>query len=344
MRHTPNHLKYQTAQNPVQVISDFNKPLDDTSKKSIDSLPKSRLTGKPVLHFVHANGFVGECYMSLFEIWSQYFTVVAIMRFGTHSDYAIDDNWHSLTWQVADSIDKTCQIHGVASLVAVGHSVGAMTSLQAYYKNSAKISQIIALDPPLLMGRTAVLWHLAKYIDRQNNNHTIMDRISPSGKSKHRRDVFDNRQHAYDNFKDKQLFKRFDERAFLAYINHGMCHQKNNINANNADTQLVDVNNSNQADIHFDDTPVTLTIGKDKEVAIFRTIPTWSWYHKPKTKAGITLIVGDDSHFTKMGSYTGASTVLGLTVLYHKGTHMFALEYPQSVATLVLDVIAQNIS
>lgn len=303
--------KKAPPQNPIPIQSMMIQSM-------IEHLPKSRLTGKPVLHFVHANGFVGECYQALFEIWTQYFTVVAIMRFGNNPNYPIDDNWQGLTDEVADSIAKTCQQHGIATLVAVGHSVGAMTSLQAVYRGNANISQLVALDPPLLMGRTAMAWHLAKWLDQKRGNHAMMDKLSPSGKSKFRRDVFACRNQAYQALRDKGLFADFDERAFLAYIHHGM----------------TDLPNGQ----------VGLSIAKKHEVAIFRTIPTWTWYKKPSTTTPITLIVGKNSHFTQMGSYQKACDVFGLPLVYHQGSHMFALEYPISVAQMVLDTIANTIN
>lgn len=315
-------IQLSTAKpNPTNVISDFHVHFDDKSLLSaIDTLPKSKLTQKPVLHFVHANGFVGECYTPLFEIWEKYFTVVAIMRFGMNANYPIDNDWQGLTAEVADSIAHACDTHGVPNLVAVGHSVGGMTSLQATLQGNPQISQLVALDPPLLMGRTSAIWYLAKMLDRKRGNHAMMDTISPSKLSKRRRDVFDSRKQAYDNFRDKGLFKGFDERAFLGYINFGM-------------TDLPSDDNPNQ---------VTLTISRDSEVAIFRNIPTWTWYKQPTTTTPITLVVGDGSHFTQMGSYALAEQILNLNVIYHQGSHMFALEQPDSVATLVLSLIAKQ--
>lgn len=317
----PTQLSTATP-NPTKVISNFHDDFDEKSLLvAIKNLPKSKLTDKPILHFVHANGFVGECYTPLFEIWEKYFTVVAIMRFGMNPDYSINNDWLGLTDEVSDSIAQACKTHGVPSLVAVGHSVGGMTSLQATLRNNPHISQLVALDPPLLMGRTSLLWYLAKMIDKNNNNHAMMDTISPSKLSKRRRDVFDSREQAYDNFRDKGLFKGFDERAFRGYIDFGM-------------TDLPTADNPNQ---------VTLTISREAEVAIFRNIPTWTWYKKPTTNTPINLVVGDVSHFTDMGSYMLAEQVLGLNVWYHKGSHMFPLEQPSSVATLVLAIIAQQI-
>ncbi len=49
-----------------------------------------------------------------------------------------------------------------------------------------------------------------------------MDKLSPAGMSKHRRDVWDSREDAYDKLRHKGFFKDFDERSFQGYIEHGL--------------------------------------------------------------------------------------------------------------------------
>lgn len=316
-----SHAKTAPLSNTIHDTHDFDKQFDDRALwKALDKLPKSKLSCKPVLHFVHANGIVGECYAPLFKIWQKYFTIIAITRFGMNPNYSIDNHWHDLTNEVADSIEHACMTHGISNLIAVGHSVGAMTSLQATLRNHSSINQLVALDPPLLMGRNSILWHLAKYIDWQNGNHAMMDSISPSKHSKHRRTTFDDRKQAYDSLRHKGLFKNFDERSFQAYINFGM-----------SDTPSHDKPNQ-----------VSLSISRDAEVAIFRTIPTWAWYQKCKTTTPITIVAGSTSHFTKMGSYHLAQQLFEFNLCHHQGSHMFPLEQPDSVANLVLDLIIKQ--
>lgn len=288
---------------------------------SFDHLPKSTLTGKPILHFVHANGFPSLTYQPLFEVWEQVFTVEFIALFGTDCNYPPDNHWQSLTHQVLDNIDKICKKHGVPHVVAVGHSVGAVTTLQASAIDPTHISQIIALDPSLLMGKNSFIAQCAKIADHALHRlpkyrHYFMDKISPAGKSKHRKDTFDSREIAHDNLRPKGLFKAFDENAFQLYIEHGFLPK---------------------------DDKFTLAIPKAIEVAIFRTMPSLYWAKSLTLFRPTTLIAGQDSYFTHIGSYHKVANKWGIHVIYTSGTHMFPLEHPNKVSKLVLEIIDQQI-
>lgn len=286
-----------------------------------DHLPKSALTGKPILHFVHANGFPSLTYTPLFEHWERVFTVEFIALFGTDTTYPPDNHWQSLTHQVLDNIDKICKKHSVPHVVAVGHSVGAVTTLQACTIDPTNISQIIALDPSLLMGKNSFITQCAKIADHALHRlpkcqHYFMDKISPAGKSKHRKETFDSREIAHDSLRPKGLFKVFDENTFKLYIEHGFLPK---------------------------DGKVSLAIPKAVEVAIFRTMPSLYWAKSLTLFRPTTLIAGQDSYFTHIGSYHKVANKWGIDVIYTNGTHMFPLEYPNEVAKLVLKTICQQI-
>lgn len=170
------------------------------------------------------------------------------------------------------------------------------------------------------MTRPSLLWHVAKNIDKLPlMNHRLMDKLSPSGISKHRRDVWDSRAEAYDKMRHKGFFKNFDERSFQGYIDYGL-HQRA-------------------------DGKVTLAIPKSKEVAVFRTNPSWYWLapnHAPKVP--VTLIIGKDSIFLKRRFPQQIQSRLRIHYITHAGGHMFPLEYPESVAQQVLKLIEQQLS
>ncbi len=288
----------------------------------LDSLPKSKLTGKPVLHFVHANGVPSPTYLPILDRLAEYFTIERIDRLGTHPNYPVDNHWQSLTRQVADSIDDACYKHGVSTVVAVGHSVGAMTTMQSLLANPKPISQAVLLDPSLLTGKNSLTWHLAKTVDDQlarvpSLAHRLIDRLSPAGKSKYRKDTFDSYDAAYQALRDKTLFKPFDERCFELYIQHGF--------------------------VPTADGKVTLAIPKSVEVAIFRTIPSLYWLKSINPKRPMTIIAGKDSHFTRIGSYRDAADKFGLTVQYVDGGHMFPLERPDAISDEILATILRQI-
>ena len=107
---------------------------DEIDLQTFATLPISKITQKPVIHFAHANGMPSAVYQPFFENLAEFFTIEYISMLGDTPDYPVDDHWRSLTQQIIDSVKNTCEKHGVTQVVGVGHSLGAMCTLQALYR------------------------------------------------------------------------------------------------------------------------------------------------------------------------------------------------------------------
>lgn len=294
--------------------------MSEVNLQSFASLPISKITQKPVIHFAHANGMPSPVYEPFFEKLAEFFTIEYISMLGDTPDYPVDNQWRSLTQQIVDSVKDTCKKHGVKQVVAVGHSLGAMCTLQALYRAPEYFSQAVLMDPPWIYGKVSLLWHLAKTADRLPwMNNRLMDKLSPAGVSKHRRDVWDSREDAYDKLRHKGFFKNFTERSFQGYIEHGL-HERA-------------------------DGKVTLAIPKASEVAVFRTNPSWYWLTPNRApKVPVTLIIGEDSIFLKRRFPQQIKSRLRIPYITHAGGHMFPLEHPESVSEQVLALIEKQLS
>lgn len=293
---------------------------DKINLQTFAALPVSKITKKPVIHFAHANGMPSAVYQPFFDSLSEFFTIEYIAMLGATPDYPVDNHWRSLTQQIVDSVKDTCEKHGVTQVIGVGHSLGAMCTLQALYRSPKYFTQAVLMDPPWIYGKVSLLWHLAKTADKLPlMNNRLIDKLSPAGVSKYRRDVWDSRAEAYEKMRHKGFFKNFDERSFQGYIDHGL-HTRA-------------------------DGKVTLAIPKDNEVAVFRTNPSWYWLAPNRApKSPVTLIIGEDSLFLKRRFPQQVKSRLGIPYQTHAGGHMFPLEQPESVAQQVLTVIKQQLS
>lgn len=292
---------------------------DTINLQTFAALPVSKITKKPVIHFAHANGMPSAVYQPFFESLAEFFTIEYIAMLGATPDYPVDNHWRSLTQQIIDSVKNTCEKHEVSQVIGVGHSLGAMCTLQALYRAPTHFAQAVLMDPPWIYGKVSLLWHLAKTADKLPfMNHRLIDKLSPAGVSKYRRDVWDSRAEAYEKMRHKGFFKNFDERSFQGYIDHGL-----HLRA---------------------DGKVTLAIPKANEVAVFRTNPSWYWLAPNRApKPPVTLIIGADSLFLKRRFPQQVTSRLGIPYQTHAGGHMFPLEQPESVAQQVLTVIQQQL-
>ena len=70
---------------------------NDHKAQRFASLPVSKLTQKPVLHFAHANGMPSAVYAPFFDGLAEFFTIEYIPMLGETSGYPVDNNWRSLT-------------------------------------------------------------------------------------------------------------------------------------------------------------------------------------------------------------------------------------------------------
>ncbi len=246
---------------------------------------------KPILHFAHANGIPSACYRKLFNALATDYQIVTIPIIGMSPKYPVDNHWQSLVEQVADSIRRQS---GGKPVVVLGHSLGAMTSYMAAHRYPELFKALIMLDPPLINGLGAYMLHAAKLLGIDEN-------MTPAGRSKNRREVWESRTEAARSLRPKALFKPFDAECFADYIQYGLTECQEG---------------------------VRLTIPASTEVAVFRTTPTNPWRYWRKLKMPAAVIVGKSSHFAKTGCPERLAKQQPVKLIYTEGGHMFPLERP----------------
>lgn len=269
---------------------------------------------KPLIHFAHANGIPSQTYRYLFELLSDEFDIVYIPQLGTNPNYPVDEGWQQLTQQVIDNVKSELAKRGQQQLIGLGHSLGALCTLQACYREPQLFSQAVILDPPLMHGRYAMLVHWAK-----RNSPKLLDKLTPAGLSSRRRDVWSSREDAQASLRPKAFYQNFDERCFADFMQYG-----------------------------FESLPtgeVTLAIPKAVEVAVFRTNPSLYWLKPTYPPAmPVTQLVGADSIFYQRGFPQAVKEQMGVDFEVHVGGHMFPLEYPESTVKQIKAIIHAHMS
>ncbi|OUY05713.1 alpha/beta fold hydrolase [Acinetobacter populi] len=261
---------------------------------------------KPLIHFAHANGIPSQTYQKLFDALSDEFDIIYVPLIGTDPHYPVTDQWQLLVQQVIDSIETQAQGRQV---IAVGHSLGSLLSFMASNLRPDLISQVIMLDPPLIMGKSSFAFHVAKLFSPK-----LVDKMTPAGLSSRRRDHWDSREQAANLLRTRGFFKGFDQQCFDDYIRYGL---------------MEDVQQGG----------VTLTIPKAVEVEIFRKNPSLWWLPQPKPKVPVHLLVGQESLFLKKKFPQQAQKKLGIPYTVVPGGHMFPLEYPLQTVEKIKSLI-----
>lgn len=258
---------------------------------------------KPKLHFAHANGFPAGCYRKLFGLLEPDFDIFYIEKMAHSPEFPLNDNWESTGDEIIHNIEK----HANEPVIGVGHSFGSLSTLQAALKRPDLFSQIIILDPPLVTGVfTSALIYFFKTFG-------LMDRITPAGISKNRRQEWPSFDETFEYFRKRSLFKYFSDEAIKDYINSAMTLQE--------------------------DGSVKLHYSVQIECDVFRTMPHNLEFKRTPLPIPSTLIHGDNSDVLKIKYAKRLNKFHGMKLVPTKGTHLFPMEYPEESAQTIKQVI-----
>jgi len=256
----------------------------------------------PLIHFAHANGFPSACYGRFLRGLEQAGTVLQVPLLCHDPALPVNAGWTNMADEVAASVRRQASV----PVIGVGHSMGGLSTLIAAHRHPGLFAGVIMLDPPAMNGLPGLMMGLAKLTGQ-------IDRVTPAGRSKHRREVWPDREAARANLEGKALFRDFEPECFDDYLRHG----------------LVDVPEG-----------VRLRYRVAAEVAVFRNGPWNMWaYRRPTGLPGV-VITGEDSEFRRLHIHERLARQQRFRHLSLPGGHMFPLEYPDETADCVMRLIA----
>ena len=164
--------------------------------------------------FCHANGFPSGSYTEFFEFYKKQMSeellpITLTPLDKTFSMYEAARNWHDYSWDLIKKIERLQR-----PIVGVGHSMGAILLLKAAVEKPDFFNELILFDPTILLKRFIYLSnYLPKFITRKF--HPV------ASKAYRRKDKFISYQAAFDNLREKKLFKYFSDEALWNYVNAG---------------------------------------------------------------------------------------------------------------------------
>ncbi|MFZ5723332.1 MAG: alpha/beta fold hydrolase [Pseudomonadota bacterium] len=165
---------------------------------------------RPLVVFSHANGFPAGSYRKLFDELSQTADIIAPDMLGHDPAWPVDDNWGNLASELLAFIRARAD----RPVYGVGHSLGAMVTFFAAYREPQRFRGIVMLDPPVINGLGAYSFQLLKWLGRA-------DPLTPAGKSRFRRTSWPSREAALADLARKKLFAAFDPDCLRDYVESG---------------------------------------------------------------------------------------------------------------------------
>ncbi|WP_180065016.1 MULTISPECIES: alpha/beta fold hydrolase [unclassified Acinetobacter] len=262
---------------------------------------------KPLIHFAHANGVPSRVYQKLFDLLSDEYDVIYVPLLGPDKRYPIDNHWKSLTQQVIDSIVR--QANG-RKVIGLGHSLGSVLTFQAALQRPELFEQVLMIDPPMIMGKESFALHIAKLLKLK-----VLDKMSPAGLSKRRRDHWDSREQTAELLRPKGFYKDFDPDCYQAYIDHALMDDKLRGG-------------------------VELTISRDDEVHIFRTNPSLWWLPHAQPQVPVQQLIAEQGPFLARHFPQMVEKKFAIPFKVVSGSHMFPLEKPVETVELIKQMLA----
>ncbi|MBL7478967.1 alpha/beta fold hydrolase [Legionella bononiensis] len=256
---------------------------------------------KDLVHFAHGNGFPSLCYKQFLDQLAVRFDLCYVDRIGHNPDYPVTENWHNLVDEVIASIEQQAN----QKVIAVGHSLGGVLSLLAAIERPDLFKAVVLLDSPLIGPLKSSMVRLAKALG-------VIDRVTPAYRTKGRRTHWQDHDQLLRYLKTRDLFKTFTDECLNDYITYGLDLKEDGYH------------------LKFD---------RHIEYQIYRTIPHVIPSFEGKLTVPAALLYGDRSTVVDRLDVRYMRKNFHIKSFKTKGTHLFPMEHPKSVAKQVIEAI-----
>jgi pimeloyl-ACP methyl ester carboxylesterase len=259
------------------------------------------------LVFSHANSFPASTYRTLFEGWREAgLEVHAIDKIGHDPRLPVTTDWPHLVTQLATFIEE--DVGHPAWLV--GHSLGGYLSMMVASRHPHLAQGVVALDSPLLHGWKSSAIAVAK-------RTRTMGRVMPSRISAQRTHEWPSLHAVQAHFSEKPKFARFDPAVLADYLRSGTEGQG-------------------------DGRSRRLSFRRDVETAIYNTMPhaLLQEFRRHPFQCPVAFIGGTHSRETRTVGLSGTRQVVGQSLSWIEGSHLYPFEHPRETVAEVLRWLA----
>ncbi|MEM8858462.1 MAG: alpha/beta hydrolase [Chloroflexota bacterium] len=184
-----------------------NIPYHDFGGKGLTSGEK-----RPLIHFAHPNGFPAETFHRFASQLTDHFHVIGMNARPMWPD---SDPAELTSWDVlADDLINFLDAQGAKGMIGMGVSLGGVTTMYAALKRPDLFSKLVLIEPVFLP------WGII--IGSKVFPKSMLEKRSPAGAARRRRDTHPSRQEAFDRWREKRAFKRYSDDTLWDYVNHGL--------------------------------------------------------------------------------------------------------------------------
>lgn len=230
------------------------------------------------------------------------YTVKAVDKFGHDPAYPVTDNWRHLVQQLHDFAAREVDRVGQPAYF-VGHSLGGFLSLMCAARHPELARAVLLLDSPLLGGWKATALGAMKRTQ-------LVGSVSPGRVSRKRKNRWPSVQAAFEHFRHKKAFARWDEQVLMDYVTHGT------------------LDDGGERVLAFD---------RDIETLIYNTLPDNmpALLRRHPLKCPVAFVGGLQSEEIAQVGMALTEQVTQGRIMRIDGSHLFPMEKPLATAAAV---------
>ena len=175
-------------------------------------------SNKEPVHFYHANGFPAGVYMPFLNQLNLSFDVYALNSRATHPDAGKPDHsdWHVFADDLIEFIEHNLQ----HPIIAVGHSLGASSTILAAVKRPDLFKALVLIEPAMVNLSTSLL---LKLMPKKAIHNTKLVKGTAS-----KPDSWGAKEEYGNYIKKFKGYHQFSNETFDAFMDHGIKKIENN--------------------------------------------------------------------------------------------------------------------
>jgi len=262
-------------------------------------------SGKPLLHFLHGNGFCGRTYEPMLQHLARDFDLWLCDTQG-HGDSDHGGRFHGWNRSAELALEAFAAGNGIFGEVpkmAAGHSFGGVLTGLMLAKQPALFSRAALLDPVLFTPALIGVMALSDVVGLYKRNNMAL-------KARSRRRHWPDRAAAYAGLYGRGMFKNWSDAALWAYVESALKESE--------------------------DGGVELKCRPSREAEIFGSFPKRLWPSLGKVRTPTRVLYGSHSYpfvAKSVARWCGMNGIVSGQVV--AGGHCFMQENPQDAAERV---------
>ncbi|WP_276487857.1 alpha/beta fold hydrolase [Ectopseudomonas mendocina] len=174
-------------------------------------------SGKPLLHFLHGNGYCGRVYTPMlaalaedFDLW-----LCDVQGHGDSDHGGRFHGWNRNAELAVQAFEALRAPFGEVPRFALGHSFGGVLTSLILARHPELFRRAVLLDPVLFSPAMIGVMALSDVVG-------LAQRTGMAKKAQKRRRQWPDRASAYAALHGRGMFRGWDEEAFAAYIEHAL--------------------------------------------------------------------------------------------------------------------------